>query len=104
MPEDKDNGLVAGKNYEAVLIEEEVGKVLYLGVSYKNCLRWSQNSRARIHLIAFKNKVGGIQCRRFYDNEYELLDGKLRIRVPFKQKISPLERKFIEDRLNTNNQ
>lgn len=98
------NELIAGQNYEAVLKEEEVGRVLYLGPSYKNYFRWSQNHRARAHLIAFKNKLGAIQCRRFYDNEYELLDGKLKIRVPFKQKISPLERKFIEDQLDRNNQ
>lgn len=94
--------LSAGQIYETVLKEEKVGKVLYLGTSYKNYIRWHQNRHGGVSIIAFKNKVGGIECWRF--NEYELLDGKLKINFPLRQKISPLERKFIEDQLNRNNQ
>ena len=94
--------LIAGQIYEAVLKEGEVGRVLYLGISYKNYRRWHQNLHGGVRIIAFKNKVGGIECWRF--DKYELLDGKLKINFPLRQKISPLERKFIEDQLNRNNQ
>jgi hypothetical protein len=94
--------LIAGQNYEAVLKEEEVGRVLYLGTSYKNYIRWHQNRHGVVRIIAFKNKVGGIECWRF--DQYELLNGKLKINFPLRQKISTLERKFIEDQLNRNNQ
>ena len=94
--------LIAGQIYETVLKEEEVGRVLYLGTSYKKYISWHQNSPRGVRIIAFKNKVGGIECWRF--NEYELLDGKLKINFPLRQKISHLERKFIEDKLNRNNQ
>ncbi|MEK6840638.1 MAG: hypothetical protein AABX79_01665 [Nanoarchaeota archaeon] len=92
-------GFAVGEMYKAISEGEEVGKVLYLGSSYKNYIRFFQSHNGRVHLIAFKNKVGGIKCLRFHDHEYEFIDGKLKIRVSFKQKISPLERKFIDDLL-----
>ena len=102
---DENNGsLNIGEVYETILKGEEVGKVLYLGSSYKNYTRFFQGHNGRIHLIAFKNKVGGIECWRFHDHEYELSDGKLKIRVPFKQKISRVEREFIEIKLNKDSQ
>ena len=89
--------LIAGHSYETTLTEKEVGKVLYLGSSYKSYRRWSQSHHGCVHILVFRNGVGGIECKRF--NEYELPDGKLKIRVFSRQKISPLEREFIDELL-----